>query len=78
MNFWCFHPSVNANFGERWRAFLAANAEDPGAEAQLPTVVGELMADGRLTVEVVSSPERWIGITNPDDLELARAALADR
>ena len=78
MNFWCFHPSVNADFQERWQAFLAANGDDAKAEAQLPTVVGELMADGRLWVEVVASPEQWIGITNPEDLEPARRALARR
>jgi NDP-sugar pyrophosphorylase family protein len=78
MNFWCFDPSVNQHFRERWEAFLDLNADDPRAEAQLPTVVGQLMDDGRLVVEVVTSPERWIGITNPEDLELARAALADR
>lgn len=78
MNFWCFHHSVNEHFRERWLDFLATNGEDPKAEAQLPTVVGELMDDGRLVVEVVASPERWIGITNPDDLELARTALAAR
>lgn len=78
MNFWCFHDSANTDFQERWETFLAANADMPKAEAQLPTVVGELMADGRMAVEVVSSPEQWIGITNPEDLELARAALASR
>lgn len=78
MNFWCFHPSVNDHFRERWEAFLADHGHDPKAEAQLPTVVGELMADGRLVVEVAQSPEHWIGITNPEDLELARTALADR
>lgn len=77
MNLWCFHPSVLDDFAERWQAFLAANGDDPKAEAQLPTVAGELMAEGRLTVDVVSSPERWIGITNPDDFELARKAFAD-
>jgi hypothetical protein len=78
MNFWCFHPSTNADFQERWEAFFAAHGDEPKAEAQLPTVVGELMADGRLAVEVVSSPERWIGITNPEDFERAKAALAGR
>ena len=78
MNFWCFHPSVNADFRERWETFLAANRDEAKAEAQLPTVVGELMAADRLRVRVVSSPERWIGITNPEDLGLAQAALADR
>ena len=78
MNFWCFHPSVNADLQERWESFLSANRDDPKAEAQLPTVVGELMAADRLRVRVVSSPERWIGITNPEDLGLAQAALANR
>ncbi len=78
MNFWCFHHSINEDFAERWDAFLAENADKPKAEAQLPTVVGELMAADRLKVEVVSSPEQWIGITNPEDFELAKAALASR
>lgn len=78
MNFWCFHHSVNDDFAQQWETFLAANADEPKAEAQLPTVVGELMAADRLRVEVVSSPEQWIGITNPEDFELAKAALANR
>lgn len=78
MNIWTFHHSVLDDFAERWQAFFAAKADDPKAECQLPTVVAELMADGRIEVEVTSSTEQWIGITNPDDLELARGALASR
>ncbi len=78
MNMWTFHHSVLDDFAERWRVFLEAKADDPKAECQLPTVVAELMARHRLEVEVTSSTERWIGITNPDDLELARAAFAVR
>lgn len=76
MNMWCFDYSVMADFAERWDVFYAGNAEDPKAEAQLPTVVGELMAENRIVVDVVRSPERWIGITNPEDFDLAREALA--
>ncbi len=78
MNFWCFHPSANDDFEERWESFLAVNRTEAKAEAMLPTVVGELMAAGRMVVEVVSSPERWIGVTNPEDLEPAKRALAKR
>ena len=78
MSLWCFHHSVLDDFGERWEAFYGANSEDPKAECQLPTVVGELMAAGRIQVKVVSSTEQWIGITNPDDFELAKKALAGR
>ncbi len=77
MNLWCFDHSVLADFQERWDSFLTANRDEPKAEAQLPTIVGELMADSRMTVDVVSSPEQWIGITNPEDFELARQAFAD-
>lgn len=75
MNMWCFHHSVMEDFTERWKAFLSANRDEAKAEAQLPTIVGELMDDNRMVVDVVYSPEQWIGITNPDDLELARKAF---
>ena len=78
MNLWCFHHSALADFGERWETFHRAKGEDPKAECQLPTVVGELMAAGRMRVNVVSSTEQWIGITNPDDFELAKKALVSR
>jgi NDP-sugar pyrophosphorylase family protein len=78
MNFWCFDPSVLEDFTERWARFLEACGDDPGSECQLPTVVGELVAEERLQVVVRTSPERWIGLTNPQDLEVARDVLARR
>ena len=75
MNFWGFHPDSFDGFQQRWDAFFAARGAEEKAECQLPTVVGELMAEGALDVDVLSSPETWIGITNPDDLDLVRAAL---
>ncbi len=78
MNLWCFDPGVMPAFQERWDVFYAANADQKKAECQLPTIVGELMNDGRLTVNVVASPEQWIGITNPDDFEMVKGALSHR
>ncbi len=78
MNLWCFRGDVLADFQERWESFLTASAGESKAECQLPTVVGELMKLGRLAVKVDASTEQWIGITNPEDLDLARTALAGR
>lgn len=78
MNFWCFDQAVLQEFTGRWHAFLEGCGDDPTAECQLPTVVGELMSEERLQVIVRTSPEAWIGITNPDDLAVAQAALAAR
>lgn len=78
MNFWCFRQDVMADFAERWAGFLAEHRNEAKAECQLPTVVGEMIDDDRLSVLVRPSTEQWIGITNPEDLELARSALASR
>ncbi len=78
MNLWCFDPSIFADFNDRWAAFLEINRDEPKAEVQLPTAVSELMAEGKLVVKVEASPEQWIGITNPEDFEIAKVALADR
>lgn len=78
MNLWCFDPGLIPAFQERWEHFFAEHADEPKAECQLPTVVGELMAAGRLSVNVVASPEQWIGITNPDDFEMVKGALSHR
>ena len=78
MNVWCFDPSVMTDFVQQWEEFLEHNHDDAKAECQLPTVVGQLVADERLQVVVRTSPEAWIGLTNPQDLEVARQVLADR
>lgn len=77
MNLWCFDRSMLDRLRERFDAFLVDHADAPAAECLLPVEVGALMSDG-LAVRVVDSPERWIGVTNPEDLELARGLLSDR
>ncbi len=78
MNMWCFHHGIMADFADRWAQFFAVNAETEKVECLLPSEVAALMDAGDLSIDVVSSPEAWIGITNPDDLELAKASLSDR
>lgn len=75
MNMWGFHHRSVPAFFDRWEVFLAANENQDKAECQLPTVVSELMAADAMSVAVASSPEEWIGITNPEDFERARQAL---
>ena len=77
MNLWCFDHSMLGLLQERFDAFLEMNAAEPKAECLLPMEVGAVMSDG-LAVEVLDSPERWIGVTNPEDLERARALLSGR
>ena len=77
MNFWAFPHAVFARLADGFERFLAAHGDDPGAEYLLPDVVDELMDTGALRVGVVDTEEPWGGVTNPDDLEVARRLIAE-
>ncbi len=77
-NLWAFPKAALDWIGDSFEQFLADHLDDPDAECLLPTIVAERMAQRALSVRVVSTTEPWIGVTNPDDLESARVALAGR
>ena len=78
MNLWAFPRAAFDWIGDSFERFLANHGGDADAECLLPTVVADRMALGALSVRMVSTTEAWIGVTNPDDLATARAALAGR
>ena len=77
MNCWVFPHRVFDELQAGFLAFVDAHEGDPNAEYQLPSIVHELMAAGELTVGVVPTDEPWVGVTNPDDLEVARRRIAE-
>ena len=60
----------------RWEEWFAENGGGEKTEFLLPTVIAELMDEGRYEVHVLTTEEDWIGVTNPDDLAVARDMLA--
>ena len=78
MNLWAFSPAFFDALGDGFTRFLVQHRDNPTAEYLLPHAVATEMKKGALTVKVVTTEETWIGVTNPDDLEVARAALASR
>ena len=78
MNLWAFSPAFLDALQEGFERFLAANRDSATAEYLLPTAVASEMDKGALTVRVVTTDETWIGVTNPDDLQIARTALKSR
>ncbi|HUP74306.1 MAG TPA: NTP transferase domain-containing protein [Acidimicrobiales bacterium] len=75
MNMWGFAPEIFGHLQRRWNGFYAKHKDDPKTEFLLPTTVAELRDEGLLDVRVVHTDDEWIGVTNPDDLEPARARL---
>ena len=77
MNCWVFPNSLMAHLEAGFETFLAEHGDEEKTEYLLPTVVNELMAAGAYTVGVVPTAEPWVGVTNPDDLEIARRRIRD-
>lgn len=67
MNMWGFTPAVFDDFGRLFNEFLAQHLHHPKAECLLPTSVDQLVQHGQATVHVLTSPERWFGVTYPED-----------
>ncbi len=78
MNMFAFSNSLFAHLKSQWAEFYEAFSEEPKKEYLLPDVVDRLRHEGELSVKVPVSSEEWIGVTNPNDLEPARAKLAHR
>ena len=56
---------------------MSQYGNDEKAEFLLPSVVDELMSASELAVEVIPTAEAWVGVTNPDDLEVARRRISE-
>ncbi len=69
MNMWGFMPSFLEEIDTHFAAFLDyALRENPmKGEFLLPTFVGELVDEDRITLKVLASPDKWIGVTYAAD-----------
>ena len=77
MNLWGFSASLLKELKERFPKFLEANmASNPlKCEFFLPSVVNELLDEGKATVEVLESADRWYGVTYKEDKEFVVNAI---
>lgn len=79
MNLWGFTPVMLEKLDEYFAAFLNRALEtDPlKAEYFLPSVVNALLARGEATVQVLTSKDKWYGMTYKEDKTRVCAALQE-
>ena len=76
MNLWGCHQDILPVMERYFSAFLAAlPADELRAECLLPTMMGELTDSGRISISVLSTNDRWFGLTYKEDKPGAVAAL---
>ena len=68
MNMWGLHPEFFEVLEKGFREFLSKVEENSlKAEYLLPTIVGDLLADGSADVKVLRSHDKWFGVTYKED-----------
>ncbi|CAM4146645.1 nucleotidyltransferase [Erysipelothrix inopinata] len=75
MNFWGFTPAIFDLMDSKFERFLKEDvAGNPmKAEALLPNDVGSLIDDGKLSVQILQTPDRWFGVTYQEDKPMVLA-----
>lgn len=75
MNFWGFTPTLFDVLSEKFVDFLKEKGGEMKSEWLIPTIVDEMIKEGKTRVKVLSSSDKWFGVTYPDDKPSVVAAL---
>lgn len=67
MNCWGFTPDIFPKLEKIFEDFIKNNNGDCKSESYLPMSVGQLMNEGKCTVKVYPSEDKWYGVTYQED-----------
>lgn len=71
MNMWGLTPDFIDILEDGFAEFVASQEEgDLKGEYLLPTIIGDLLKDGKVGVKVLTSHDKWFGVTYKADKEL--------
>ena len=77
MNLFAFSKGLIDELGRKFPIWLKDNIGNLKSEFLIPTVVDELVHEGRATVKVLETPSQWFGVTYKEDKPQVVKALAD-
>lgn len=79
MNCWGFTKEMMTELGARFEGFLEKNKDNMlKCEYFLPFVVDDLLKEGKATVKVLATTEKWYGVTYKEDKEIVVTALREK
>ena len=71
MNLWGLTPNVFDEFEKKFDEFLAPLPEGVTKDEYcLPTIIDELLQEGKATVNVLYSQDKWFGVTYKEDKQV--------
>ncbi len=67
MNMWGFTPDYFDHSERMFVDFLKQHGMEPKSEIYIPTVVNQLIVEGKAQCEVIDTPSKWFGVTYAED-----------
>ncbi|NLT47672.1 MAG: NTP transferase domain-containing protein [Clostridiales bacterium] len=79
MNLWGFSVSLLDELEKRFPAFLDLTLKENPLKGEylLPRIVNDLLKEGRASVKVLHSQDKWYGVTYKEDLPVVASAIQD-
>ena len=77
MNMWGLTPDIFGHLTEDFKVFLKDNLNEPKKEFFIPFEIDALIKRGVKKVRVLSSPDRWYGVTYREDKQGVVDAIAE-
>ena len=67
MNLFCFNKDLMDQLGSRFPKWLKENGNELKSEFLIPTVVDELVHEGKASLKLLSTESVWFGVTYKED-----------
>ena len=77
MNLFCFNRDLLDKLEERFPAWLEENVNVPKSEYLIPSVVDELVHEGKASLKLLNTSSVWFGVTYKEDKPGVVKALKD-
>ena len=78
MNLFAFSLRAFEEFHKYWENFKKTSLGQPKTEALLPVAASDIVRHGEGSIKFFSSPEKWFGMTYPEDREVVKQAIAKK
>ncbi len=76
MNMWGLFPDFLDILDNGFEEFLASlDATDLKSEYLLPTIIGDLLHEDKISVDVLTSHDEWYGVTYKEDKDSVKASI---
>jgi len=75
MNFFGFRPSVMPMLEADFAKFIKQNINNTKAESPIPTTLNDLLKEGKITMQMLTSNDKWLGFTYPEDKVAIQAEI---